>query len=398
MCCALQAGSQGTIFDTCGVFTHPVCSDLGFEIGKYTVAQTIGAIAMMMAQPFTTAAYRRFGMRRVLLISGTFYFLSQLCMGFSQQIWHWYILMAVQGIAGGFFYRISYTMLLCKWFATKTAMALGIATATGSVMGMLMNPVAAWCINRFGWRHCYVLLAGIGAMLTLPTIAVILRPVKNEKDIFPYGMTCTQDAKKVFPGRYKGRKAAVVSVCLVVAAGISYFCGGYYPHLSNYCVSIGMGLTAGSWMTSFELGGTTAVKFIIGPIMDRLGFLKTVALLAIVSVLGYAGYFFLSGKALYFTTALCGIYCATVAMVLLPLFAKELVGEKVFERILPWMTTIGGAVSSVANTLYGVLFDSYGTYTMMFSICIISIMVSFLIICILCYASPKTNIESIEQK
>ena len=30
-CCALQAGSQGTIFDTLGVFNSPVCNDLGFE-------------------------------------------------------------------------------------------------------------------------------------------------------------------------------------------------------------------------------------------------------------------------------------------------------------------------------------------------------------------------------
>lgn len=391
MCCALQAGSQGTIFDTCGVFIHPVCSELGFEVGKFTVAQTIGAIAMMVAQPFTTVAYRKYGMRRVLLVSGIIYYLSHFFMGFSKQIWHWYVLMAIQGIAGGFFYRISYTMLICQWFASKTATALGIATAVGSIMGMLMNPVAAGIMDIWGWRACYALLATVGATLTLPMIGWILNPVEDGHKIVPYTVVKETEEKKTFSGKYTGKRAAIVGVLLIAAAGISYLCGGYYPHLSNYCVSIGMGITAGSFMVSFELGGTTVIKFVIGPIMERLGFLKTVIFLAVLSLGGYAGYFFLTGKTLYFTTALCGIYCATTAMVLLPLFARELVGEERFERMLPWMTTIGGAVSAISNTLYGALYDVYGNYVPMFGICMVGILISTVIIGGICLFDARTK-------
>lgn len=390
MCCALQAGSQGTIFDTCGLFTHPVCSELGFEVGRFTVAQTIGAIAMMAAQPFTTGAYRKFGMRPMLLVSGVLYYASHFCMGLSSQVWHWYILMAVQGIAGGFFYRVSYTMLICQWFASKTATALGIATAVGSVMGMAMNPVAAHIMETLGWRSCYMILAGTGALLTLPIIAVVLRR-KKIQECSPYRAAGSLVEKKSFTGRHRGKRAHGVSLLLILAAGVSYFCGGYYPHLSNYCVTIGMGLTAGSLMTSFELGGTTVIKFVIGSVLEKLGFLKTVILLAVLSVIGYAGYFFLSGSALYFTTALCGIYCSTTAMVLLPLFAREQVGEERFERILPWMTTIGGAVSSMSNTLYGYLFDASGNYFGMFGICIAAILVSVAAIAIICTIKPENE-------
>lgn len=375
MCCAIQAGSQGTIFDTCGVFNSPVCAEFGFEVGAFTMAQTFGAISMMVTQPFTTLIYRKFGMKKVLLLSGTVYYLSQLSMSMANEIWHWYVLMVIQGIAGGFFYRISYTILICRWFSAKTATALAVATAVGSVMGMLMNPVAAAVIVKFGWRFCYAFLAVVGAVIAMPMIGAVMSG--NHSDVQPYTGKKTTEQKVVFAGRHKGKQAGLVSFLLIIGASICYFCGGYYPHLFNYCVSIGMGLTAGSLMTSFELGGTMAIKLLIGPLYDRIGFIRTAFVLLLLSVAGYIGYFVLSGSALFFTTALCGVYCATTAMVLVPLFAREQVGEERFVRILPWMTTIGGAISSLSNTAYGYLFDYTGNYESMFTICIASIIISF---------------------
>lgn len=387
MCCAIQAGSQGTIFDTCGVFNSPVCEEYGFEVGAFTMAQTFGAIAMMVTQPFTTLMYRRFDMKNVLLFSGAVYYLSHLSMSMANEIWHWYVLMIIQGIAGGFFYRISYTILICRWFSAKTATALAIATAVGSVMGMLMNPVAAFVIEKLGWRFCYVFLAVVGAVITLPIICAVMRG--DHSDVQPYTGQKTTEQKDTFIGRHKGKQAGLVSFLLISGASVCYFCGGYYPHLFNYCVSIGMGLTAGSLMTSFELGGTMAIKLFIGPLYDRIGFFKTTFVLFVLSVVGYAGYFIFSGPALYLTTALCGIYCATTAMVLVPLFAREQVGEDRFVRILPWMTTIGGAISSLSNTLYGYLFDYTGNYEFMFIICIVSIVISFAMLVIVNNIKPN---------
>lgn len=381
-CCALQAGSQGTIFDTLGVFNSPVCNDLGFEFGSFAFAQTFSAVAMMVTQPFSTYLYHRFGIKHVLLVSGCIYYTAYFSLSMASQLWHWYLLLSIEGIMGGFFYRTSYTILLCRWFASKTALALGIATAVGSIMGMIMNPVATMVIAHFGWRSCYQLLASLGALITIPLISLIVHASPAEMDLAPYHEGCDTTDTIHFPAKHHGKKAIGICILFILSSVFSYLCGGYYSHLPNYSISIGMGAIAGSLMTSFELGGTMIMKFLVGPISDRIGLMKTETLIMILSLIGYFCYFFLTGNILFFTTALCGIYCAT-NMVLMPLLAREELGEDRFQTVLPWITTAGAAASSISNTIYGFIFDIFGNYDLMFILCMIGIIASYLILIII---------------
>ena len=216
-CCALQAGSQGTIFDTLGVFNSPVCSDLNFDLGSFTMGQTFSAIAMMITQPLTTGLYRKFGIKKVLLVSGILYYLSYFSLSFGSEIWHWYLLLAIEGITGGFFYRTSYTILLCKWFASKTALALGVATAVGSIMGMIMNPLASVIIGEFGWRTCYMVLASVGSLVTLPIIALVVKESPSELNMKPYYVDGEyKNTIPKFDGRFKGKKANLISILIII--------------------------------------------------------------------------------------------------------------------------------------------------------------------------------------
>lgn len=393
VCCAIQAGSQGTIFDTSGVFNSPVCTECKFELGKFTLAQTFSAIMMMITQPLTTKFYERYGLKKVLLISGCIYYLSYFLLSSASMLWHWYLLLAVQGIMGGFFYRTSYTILLCKWFFNKTALALGIATAIGSVMGMIMNPVASLIISFAGWRICYMVLSILGAIITLPLIKILV--VENPSKM---GVNAYVDEKKsgtviVFKSKYDGRKEKIVSLLLVLAASICFLCGGYYSHLPNYSKTIGMTAVAGSLLTSFELGGTMIIKFLIGPIYEKKGIIKCEMILAILSMIGFLAYFIFKGPILYLTTSLCGIYCAT-NVILMPLLAREEIGEEKFQKILPWMATTGAALSSLSNSLYGIIYDVYESYDLMFILCLISIFCSFAFIIVIKVISTNQSKEN----
>ncbi len=378
-CCAIQAGSQGTIFDTSGVFNSPVCKEFGFELGSFTLAQTFSAVAMMVTQPFTNHFYERYGLKKVLLVSGCFYYLSFFFLSKASVLWHWYGLLAIQGIMGGFFYRTSYIILLCRWFASKTALALGVATAIGSVMGMMMNPLASLIISHLGWRMCYMILAGLGALITLPMISLVVVENPSDRGVKPYYVEEEKQQEIEFTGKVHGKEAKRISMLLIAASSICFLCGGYYSHLPNYSFTIGMGAVAGSLLTSFELGGTMVMKFLIGPLYEKIGFMKSEILLFILSITGFFAYFICSGSVLYFTTSLCGIYCAT-NVVLMPLLAREEIGEIQFQKILPWMTTTGAALSSISNNLYGMIYDRYQNYDLMFALCILSIICSFALI------------------
>ena len=376
LCCAIQAGTQGAIHDTKGVFTSPVCSELGFDIGDFSLALTFGALSMLIAQPFTSFFYKKFGMKKVLIVSAIIYYVTHYALAFGNHLITWYILMVIHEISSCFFYKTSYTILLCNWFVSKTAYALGIATAVGSISGMLLNPIYTGIITNLGWRAGYKISALIGTLLTLPAIILLFKESPKQENTEPYIDGTVEKKSEYFPCKFDEQKAPIISIMIIAASSVAYLCGGYYLHLPNYATSTKMDPSVGSLLTSAELAGIMAMKFILGPILDKIGIMKTELLMAALSIFGYTAYFFFGGVALLATTTLCGIFCATNT-VLLPLFAREKIGEANFIKILPIMTTIGSAISSLSNTLYGYIFDNFGNYNLMFIICIAGILLSY---------------------
>ena len=51
-CCMMQGAGLGLISNCAGVFFSPVCNDLGFEMGKFTLFRTLFTMSQAIAMPF----------------------------------------------------------------------------------------------------------------------------------------------------------------------------------------------------------------------------------------------------------------------------------------------------------------------------------------------------------
>ena len=82
---------------------------------------------------------------------------------------------ALIGGANAFTGLIAIPLIINMWFRKKTGTILGLVIAIGNAATVLYNLLSAQLITSFGWRNAYLILAGMGLLLTVPAIFLLDR-------------------------------------------------------------------------------------------------------------------------------------------------------------------------------------------------------------------------------
>lgn len=116
------------------------------------------------------------------------------------EVWHLYLAGGVCGIAAAFMIMTMAPILLKRWFKKKYGLAISIAMCFTGVGGMIMNPVGALVIERFGWRMAALLLAAVSAVFIIPFTLFVLKKEPAEIGLRAYGeeetTVAAEDLKK----------------------------------------------------------------------------------------------------------------------------------------------------------------------------------------------------------
>ncbi|MBU2429888.1 MAG: MFS transporter, partial [Proteobacteria bacterium] len=118
----------------------------------------------------------RFGPKPVLIFGGLFLGLGLYLTSLVNSIWVGYI---TYGLGVGIGVSCGYVPMLAvvgAWFEKRRAAAIGVAV-TGIGFGtLLMAPLAADLINKYGWRQTYVILAILSIIVIVVCGFIIPRP------------------------------------------------------------------------------------------------------------------------------------------------------------------------------------------------------------------------------
>lgn len=76
---------------------------------------------------------------------------------------------------------------VARWFVRRRGQALGIATAGISAGGIVLAPLAQWLIVHYGWRHAYLILAGLVLVVVLPPVLAFMRRDPADLGLLPDG-------------------------------------------------------------------------------------------------------------------------------------------------------------------------------------------------------------------
>ena len=364
-CILLQAGATGVFSNCATIFYSSICGELGFSNGAMAMFTTVRTVTMAFAMTGVTLLYKKIDLRvllSALSVLGAACFASQ---ALFHDIWQWYVMGAIYGVASGGLMTVPATIVINNWFHERTGFALGLALSASGVAGAVINPLCSALISSLGWRPAAVAVAGLALALLLPATAFILRLTPEEVGCTPYGAKQQNGVAERTVLRAENSplagKAGVFALCFILVILPNCVVQITY-HISLFVQQEGLSLALAATLTSLVMVGNTLGKLLLGMLNDRKGpwFTSCCACAALaLASLGFTG-----GRAapwlLYLSAPLLGVSFSLAAM-LPSLIARQIYAGQYQKRYSVLMTT-GTLLGAVANTAIGVASDVAGSY------------------------------------
>jgi len=237
------------------------------------------------------------------------------------------------------------------WFEKNRAAASGIAIAGIGAGNFVVPLLAAWWIERYGWRGAYVALTAFVLLLGgAAALAIKKKGASSQNQSFA-GVPLRQ--------ALQSREFALLYASLVLSC-----VGVFIPmvHLGPYAQDLGYSEAQGVALVSFVGLGSLLGRFTIGPFADRMG--RRASLAAMYAGLGVLLLVWW-GAAAYWRLAAFAIgfgVCYGGAVALLPTIVMDLYGARAVSGIIGCLYTAAGIGTLLGPWLAGAAYDALGAY------------------------------------
>jgi MFS family permease len=183
---------------------------------------------------------------------------------------------AAYGLGVGLGIGCSYTPVVGavqRWFLRRRGFASGIAVSGIGVGTLVVPPVASLMIASFGWRETY-LIFGIFALVIGGGLALLIEDDPAVRGLAPDGDRLQPGTRPdAAPGMALGK--AVMSRRFIGLYAACFICsfGLFVPfvHLVPYAIGHGAAPTSAVLLVGAIGVGSTAGRFLLGSLADKLG-------------------------------------------------------------------------------------------------------------------------------
>ena len=374
LCCTLLMAVGTGIFVNCvGIFVKPVCEDLGFERGTFTLYTTITSVLSMLPMLVFGELYRK-KPRRIRLyiaiggLTGCLVFFGY---SLSSKLWHFYTLSAIYGCVATTLAGISVTTLVNNWFVDKRGLATGLAFAGSGVSAAIMTPVLTTVVTDYGWRMGYRTMSLVSFIILIPAM-LLIRLEPSDKGLLPYGVTphpSEEDKRSIPVIEQTGlTRAQAVKTSSFYFQSIGIFClslagMGISNHAISYFTDIGYSPLTASTAMSLVMTIMIGAKILLGAVFDKIGSVRSAILTGLCMIastlsIRFAG----AGAFMPYVFSVCfGFGYSTLTVPYSYLIGQNF-GTREFSSIYSLICTLGSLGGGIAATLTGMLYDRLGSY------------------------------------
>ncbi len=322
-----------------GVMIIPLQRAFGWDVSTISAAVSINILLLGLTGPFLTGLIEVIGLKRTILACQAVLLVGVGASTFMTAPWQlfltWGLLVGVGvgsaaiGIGGA---------IANRWFAKRTALAMGLLTSANAAGQLIFLPLLAWLAQRYGWQGISVVLAvTVGAMMLL--VFLLLAESPEAVGLGPYG-AIARAATAPAP-RGHGNPFVVALTALARASrSVDFWL-----------------LTLSFAVCGFSTNGLVNTHFIAYCADNRIPEVSGAGLLAVIgvfSLVGSAGSGWLCDRynprvLLFWYYALRGL-----SLVALPFTQFDVVSLSIFSIFygLDWVAT-GPATFAVTNEVFG---------------------------------------------
>ena len=183
---ALSMGMGNVNF---GLFVKPMEGDLGITRANFGWAQTARQIASGLSSPFIGRLLDRAGARVLLAVSALVVGIGLIAVSRISKDWQLVLVFGLMGVFGLGAQNLMNSVPVAQWFVRRRGRAMAMMTL-GSPAGVLIfAPLTHLFITSFGWRTAWVLLGGIGIVVSIPASLLFVRRQPSDMGLEPDGIS-----------------------------------------------------------------------------------------------------------------------------------------------------------------------------------------------------------------
>ena len=334
-------------------FVAPVCEDLGFGRGSFTLYYSLMVAAGAVSASFLGTYMNKHGVRGVVLVSALWCGAGAWVFSFSNALWMFYVAGGLMGFVGSTCVYLAANVIVQQSYSGSNASAiLGFVMAGSGIGGVVWSNLFPKVIAGMGWRFGYRLLGTCWAALAL--LALVILGKRDLTGGIGHASAATGGTSKKEALRSpKFYMAAFIMCAITVASCISQ----QLPSVLG-----GMGCGEGeislmlSVMTAFVAIGSVAE----GVLCSRYGIVGTLGTVLVIYGLGFT--LLAVGIGVY-PALVCLALGGSALGTLMPVVVRQLFGGRDYAAIWSVVISCSSVASFLATPGWGMIYDSFGTYT-----------------------------------
>jgi MFS family permease len=331
-----------------GAFLPSITAEFHAGNASASAFFSVAGLVFYMLGPLTGHLSDRFGPRLVVGAGALIMGAGLILTAFIDRLWIGYL---TYGAGVGIGAACAYVPTLATvggWFVERRNAALGTAAA-GTGCGMLLvPPLAALLIERFGWRGADIIL-GIGSGLLVMICAAIVAPAP---------LTRTAQAAQPLGSMVRTRAFLMMYASWVLATTALFVPLVFLP---TFAVKQGIDHVAAAWLLAL-LGGVSVLgRLGIGTLADRVGTIRLFKIAVLVMAASYLLWLTLPGYGWLVTFVLVLGIGYGVRIALVPGVLIELFGVRNLGALLGVFFTASGVAAVAGPLLASFVVDATGS-------------------------------------
>jgi MFS family permease len=256
--CVTEIVSWGVLYYAFPVLAPTIAADTGRSIATITAAFSAGLVVSALVGIWSGRLLDRIGPRPVMTAGSVLAVPAVLGIAAAPSLPLFFAAWALAGVAmAGTLYSPAFAALT-RWWGPRRVRALTVLTLLAGLSSTIFAPLTASLLGHLGWRHTYLVLAVVLAVVTIPAHLLGLRGHWPDPDP-------ADDRPDTFDDRSPGAIARSRPFLLLTAAvGLGAF-AAYAVIVNQVPLLLERGVSTSLAAWALGLGG-------IGQVLGRLGY------------------------------------------------------------------------------------------------------------------------------
>ena len=378
-----------------GIYVKTWEEDWQVSVGTISIAASVGWLLNGLSQPFFGRLTDRIGGRPVVIISLLIMGLAFLAMALVQNVWMLTVMYGfVIAVASGGISPGITGVFAARWFERRRGRAMSLLVSGGSVGGLVLVPFLTYLFLATSWQTAWIAAGIIALGLGMPLLIMIVRSDPADVGLNPDG---DADLPANDDGSKRLRAAPPAGPLAVSRWQASFRSPPMWQLSASYWVC---GVTTASiavhfvrWAESESISpGTAALAFgllsginaagvlIVGSISDRMERKTILGIVYIVRSLAFLMLLLLPGSLALWMFAIIGGMSWLATVPLTSSLTADVYGVRnlgMLGGLINMTHQMGGALAVI---LFGLAFDTWGSYDVAFTASIVLLIAAGLIV------------------